>query len=307
MGDSRIRLEIRESEAKSILHAINVPKLPFKWGANPYRGCEHDCWYCYARYTHEYLQLPLGMFQHIVFAKTNAPEVLRKELHRPSWKRELVNIGTVTDPYQPAERKYRLTRRMLKVFLEGRTPVVISTKSRHIVDDLPLLKEFRSSLFLNVVFSVTTMDETLKRKLEPSTCSVKVRFKAIERVAAAGITVGVVMSPVFPYLTDSQETMRAVVRAAADAGVSYFLADTLNLRRSARIYFMPYLKDAFPELVPRYEELYRSDYMPREKFREIKKMQLELAATHRIDKYELMRHEPPAETDTQLTLGLTEH
>jgi DNA repair photolyase len=238
----------------------------------------------------------MGMFQHVVFAKINAPEVLRKELNRSSWKRELVNLGTVTDPYQPAERKYRLTRRMLKTFQDGRTPVVISTKSRHIVDDLPLLKEFASSLFLNVVFSVTTMDETLKRKLEPSTCSVKVRFKAIEKVAAAGITVGVVMSPVFPYLTDSHQTMAEVVRAAADSGVSYFLADSLNLRRSARVYFMPYLKDAFPELAPRYEELYRSDYVPRERLKEIKRMQLELAASYGVDKYELMRYEPQANT-----------
>lgn len=291
MTDPKIRLEIRESEAKSILHPINVPKLPFKWGANPYRGCEHDCWYCYARYTHEYLQLPMGMFQHVVFAKINAPEILKKELNRPSWKRELVNIGTVTDPYQPAERKYRLTRRMLHTFLDGRTPVVISTKSRHIVDDLPVLKEFASSLFLNVVFSVTTMDEPLKRKLEPATCSVKVRFETIEKVAAAGITVGIVMSPVFPYLTDSYEVMEQLARAAANAGVSYFLADSLNLRRSARIYFMPYLKEAFPELVPQYEELYRSDYVPREKLKEIKRMQLELAASYGVDKYELMRCE----------------
>lgn len=305
MSDSNIKLEIRESEAKSILHHISVPKLPFKWGANPYRGCEHDCWYCYARYTHEYLQLPMGMFQHVVFAKINAPEILRKELTRKSWKRELVNVGTVTDPYQPAEKKYRLTRRMLQTFLDGKTPVVITTKSHHVVDDLPLLEEFASRLFLNVVFTVTTMDEKLKRKLEPSTCSVKVRFKAIEKLAAAGITVGVVMSPVFPHLTDSYERMSEIASAAADAGVSYFLADTLNLRRSARTYLMPYLKDAFPELAPLYEKLYRADYAPMEKSKEVKRMQMEVASSYGVDKYELMRYEPPeAVLPRQLVLGL---
>lgn len=305
MRAANIKLEIRESEAKSILHRINVPKLPFKWGANPYRGCEHDCWYCYARYTHEYLQLPMGMFRHVVFAKINAPEILSRELTRRSWKRELVNVGTVTDPYQPAERKYRLTRRMLQTFLACKTPVVITTKSHHVVDDLSLLNDFAASLFLNVVFTVTTMDENLKRKLEPSTCNLKVRFKAIEKLAAAGITVGVVMSPVFPYLTDSYERMTEIARAAAGAGVSYFLADTLNLRRSARTYLMPYLQDALPELAPIYEKLYRADYVPLEKSREVKRMQAEVASHYGLDQYELMRYEPPqAVLPAQLVLGL---
>src|SRR5574338_1609237 len=241
MGSIKTHLEVRETEAKSILYRFNVPKLPFHWGANPYRGCQHDCWYCYARYTHEYLKLPMGMFQHVVFAKTNGAEVLRKELSRRSWKRELVNIGTVTDPYQPTERKYRITRQMLRVFRECKTPIVLTTKSHHVLDDADLLADFEKELFLNVVFTVTTMDEGLKRKLEPSTCSLKQRFRAIEKLSKLGVTTAVIMSPVFPLLTDTREQMVEIARAAADAGVSYFLADTLSLRRSAREYFLPYL------------------------------------------------------------------
>jgi|ERR671927_901202 DNA repair photolyase len=303
-SSSKVRLEVRESEAKSVLYPINVPKLPFRWGANPYRGCEHDCWYCYARYTHEYLRLPMGQFQHVIFAKTNVAEVLRKELSRRSWKRELVNVGTVTDPYQPVERKYRLTRKMLHVFRECKTPVVLTTKSHHVLDDLGLLADFSRELFLNVVFTVTTMDEALKRKLEPSTCSLRQRFRAIEKLAAAGITVGVVMSPVFPVLTDTREQMAEVARAAAGAGVSYFLADTLSLRSSAREYFLPYLRETFPELAPRYEEIYRGDYLPFGRRREVKQMQHEVAKEFGVDHYDRMLYTPPeSEEPRQLTLG----
>jgi DNA repair photolyase len=295
---SQVRLEVRENEAKSILYRLNVPKLPFHWGANPYRGCQHDCWYCYARYTHEYLQLPLGMFQHVVFAKVNAATVLRKELMRRSWKRELVNLGTVTDPYQPIERRYRITRQMMQVFMECDTPVVLSTKSHLVLDDLDLLTEFSRKLFLNIVFSLTSTDEKLKRMLEPSTASVKQRFKAAEQLAKAGITVGVVMSPIFPALTDSRENMEKVVRMAADSGVSYFLADTLTLRSSARQYLLPYLEEHFPEVVPRYKALYRGDYPPREIVKGVKAMQYELAAEYGVNHYDRMLYTPPAEAQS---------
>ncbi len=297
MDSSKVRLEVRENEAKSVLYPINVPKLPFRWGANPYRGCEHDCWYCYARYTHEYLQLPMGMFQHIVFAKTNVADVLRKELKRRSWKRELVNVGTVTDPYQPIERKYRLTRKMIHVFRECKTPIVLTTKSHHVLDDLELLRDFSQELFLNVVFTVTTMDEELKRKLEPSTCSLKQRFRAIEKLAQAGITVGVVMSPVFPLVTDTREQMAEIASAAADAGVSYFLADMLSLRQSAREYFLPYLRETFPELAPRYEEIFKGDYLPFDRRREVKKMLQEVAAEYGVDHYDRMMYVPPVSVE----------
>jgi DNA repair photolyase len=293
-----VRLEVRENEAKSILYRLNVPKLPFHWGANPYRGCQHDCWYCYARYTHEYLQLPLGMFQHVVFAKVNAATVLRKELMRRSWKRELVNLGTVTDPYQPIERRYRITRQMMQVFMECDTPVVLSTKSHLVLDDLDLLTEFSRKLFLNIVFSLTSTDEKLKRMLEPSTATVKQRFKAAEQLAKAGITVGVVMSPIFPALTDSRENMEKVVRMAADSGVSYFLADTLTLRSSARQYLLPYLEEHFPEVVPRYKALYRGDYPPREIVKGVKAMQYELAAEYGVNHYDRMLYTPPAEAQS---------
>lgn len=299
MNSSKVRLEIRESEAKTVLYPINVPKLPFRWGANPYRGCEHDCWYCYARYTHEYLQLPMGMFQHIVFAKVNVADVLRKELNRRSWKRELVNVGTVTDPYQPTERKYRLTRKMLHVFRECRTPVVLTTKSHHVLDDLGLLSDFSKELFLNVVFTVTTMDEVLKRKLEPSTCSLVQRFRAIEKLASAGITVGVVMSPVFPLLTDSREEMAKIAKTAADAGVSYFLADVLSLRASAREYFIPYMREAFPDLAAQYNAMYSRDYLPMNKRKQVKEMQHEVATEFGVNHYDRMLYVPPETAEAQ--------
>lgn len=293
MDSQKIRLEVREIEAKSILHKFNVPKLPFHWGANPYRGCQHDCWYCYARYTHEYLQLPMGMFQHVVFAKVNAAAILRKELKRSSWKRDLVNVGTVTDPYQPIERQYRITRQMLQVFRECKTPVVLTTKSHHILDDLGLLADFAQELFLNIVVTVTSMDEALKRKLEPTTCTVKRRFQAIEKLTTAGITVGVLMSPVFPFLTDSREQMAEVAHAAASAGASYFLADILTMRASAREYFLPYLQEIYPELMRDYEALYGKDHLPWKLREAVKKMQHEVAAEYGLDQYDKMLYTSP--------------
>jgi DNA repair photolyase len=233
------------------------------------------------------------MFQHVIFAKVNGAAVLRKELSRRSWKRELVNLGTVTDPYQPIERKYRITRQMMQAFRECKTPVTLSTKSHLVLDDLDLLTGFSQELFLNVVFSLTTSDEKLKCKLEPSTATVKQRFKAAEKLAAAGITIGIVMSPVFPGLTDSREHMEGIVRMAADAGVSYFLADTLSLRSSARQYLLPYLEEIFPEAVPRYKAMYRGDYAPREIVKGVKAMQHELAAQYGVNHYSRMFYTPP--------------
>lgn len=303
MDSETIKLDVRENIAKSILYKLNIPKLPFKWGANPYRGCQHDCWYCYARASHEYLQLPMGMFQHIVLAKVNAPEVLRKELGRKSWKRELVNMGTVTDPYQPIERQYRITRQMIEVFREYKTPLVLTTKSHHILDDLDLLTDFAKELFLNVVVTITSTDEELTRKLEPTTCTIKRRFDMISKLSAAGITTAVLMAPVFPKITDTEAHMDAVARAAAEAGVSYFLSDILTMRASARDYFLPYLETIYPELLPYYKSLYAKNYPPYKMSKAVKKMQFEVAAKYGIDQYDKMLYEPPVD-DEPKQLGL---
>lgn len=303
MTERQVQLEVRENIAKSVLYKIDIPKLPFKWGANPYRGCQHDCWYCYARASHEYLQLPMNQFQHIVLAKLNAPEILRKELAKKSWKREYVNMGTVTDPYQPIERQHRITRGMMEAFLEAKTPVCLTTKSHHIQDDLGLLGDFAKEVHLNVVMTVTSMDETLTRQLEPTTCTVKKRFETMEKLVKAGVTVAVLMSPIFPSLTDTREQMEAVAQAAGDVGVSYLLADILSMRSSARDYFLPYLDEIHPELTAEYKALYGRDYPPQSKRKAVKEMQFEMAEKYGINHYNRMV--PPKETvDHQMNLDV---
>ncbi len=297
-----VHLEVREQAAKSVLNRIKTERFPFRWSANPYRGCSHDCWYCYARASHEYLQLPMNQFQHIVFAKVNAPEVLRQELSRKSWRRELVAMGTITDPYQPVERQYRITRRMIEVFLEKRTPLSITTKSHHIQDDLSLLSDFAQALHLSVMMTITSTDESLTRQLEPTTCTVKKRFQTIEKLTRAGVQVGVLMAPIFPGITDTWEMMDDVARRAAEAGAVTFYADLLNLREQARDYFMPYLDEIRPDLTPRYENIYAYRYPPRWQQRRIKQMQLQIARQYGLNERNFA-YTPP-EVPTQLQFDL---
>ncbi len=294
MSTRTVKLEVREQEAKSVLNKIKIERFPFKWSANPYRGCVHDCWYCYARASHEYLQLPMNRFQHIVIAKVNAPEVLRQELSRKSWHRELVAMGTITDPYQTIERQYRITRRMVQVFLEKRTPLSITTKSHHIQDDLGLLAKFAQSLPLTIFMTITSTDEALTRQLEPTTCTVKKRLETIRKLANAGITVGVLMAPVFPGMTDNEKMMESVAKAVSEAGAIYWYADLLNLREQARDYFMPYLDEIRPDLTPRYKATYAYSYPPKAHRQRIRQLQVEIATRYGLNTVERSQIVPPS-------------
>lgn len=295
MSSRTVKLEVREQQAKSVLNKIKIERFPFKWSANPYRGCVHDCWYCYARASHEYLQLPMNSFQHIVMAKVNAPEILRQELSRKSWQRELVAMGTITDPYQTIERHYRITRRMVQVFLEKRTPLSITTKSHHIQDDLGLLAEFAQSLPLTVFMTITSTDEALTRQLEPTTCTVKKRLETIHKLASAGIAVGVLMAPVFPGITDNEAMMDSVAKVVSEAGALYWYDDLLNLREQAREYFMPYLNEIRPDLTPRYQSTYAYSYPPKAHRQRIKELQVAIAARYGLNTVERVQLTPPAQ------------
>lgn len=254
---------VREIDCKSVIN--RVQGMPFEWSINPYRGCRHACVYCYARPTHEYLGLNgADEFQEVIFAKVNAPQVVRGELARRSWHGDTVVIGTATDPYQQAESRYRITRGILEAFRDFRNPLGLTTKSPMVLRDLDILGELAQHTEVTVHFTVTTMDETLWRKIEPTTAKPHKRLEALRTLHEHGIRTGVFLSPVLPGLTDDMKHLEAVVAAAAEHGADFIFSQALRLGPGISEYYLPFIKSEFPELAGRYDRLYRRNSPPGE-------------------------------------------
>ncbi len=211
--------EVRIEVARSIISLNRSPDIPFNQSINPYRGCEHGCIYCYARPTHAYVNLSAGLdFETKLFAKTNAAEILERELLRRSYRPQIINLGSSTDPYQPIEREHRITRGVLEVLLRFQHPVTIVTKSHLVLRDLDLLQDLAKQRLCYVMVSLTTLDENLKRSLEPRAPSPAARLKAIAGLAAAAVPVGVLAAPMIPALNDHE--LEKILEAAANAGAA---------------------------------------------------------------------------------------
>ena len=245
--------------------AINPVKgMDFRWSLNPYRGCVHGCHYCFAGRFHAYYDLGPGAdFTGIIFAKTNVADVLAEEMSRRSWRRELVVMGTATDPYQPIEGKYRLTRQCLEAFARWRSPVSLVTKGTMIVRDVDVLEELAKTTESAVCFSVSTMDSDLARRLEPGTPPPSKRIDALERLARAGVKTGVSLAPIIPGITDSTENLRAVATAAASNGARFLWGSVLYLKPGTKEHFLSFLSEEYPALESRFQDLYPGAYAPR--------------------------------------------
>lgn len=219
---------------------------------------------CYARRTHWFLDEDgVNQWSSKIFVKINAPEVLRRELNRPSWRREEVALGTATDPYQSAERRYRISREILEALRDFRTPVSIVTRSPLILRDLDILTTMAGRVGVTVCVSIATMDAALARQIEPTVATPAQRLRAVEKLAAAGIRTGVLLAPVLPGLTDRAESLAAVIRAARDAGAAFVGHRVLYLGEVTKETFMRFLSQQYPELVPLYRRLYPGQYAPR--------------------------------------------
>ena len=271
-----------------MLHYVNVWFMPFRWGANTYRGCEHNCVYCNARYTHEFLGLPTGEFSQKIIVKDNAAEILDKEFSREKWRRTTVNLATVTDPYQPAESKFNITRDALDVFLKHHNPLILSTKSALVFRDLEVLREIAHTGFLNVVVSLSTLNEELRKKMEPNVASVEERLEVIQELHEAGITVGVAAIPLLPRISDGQRDLEELLKAVSERGADYVITDMLNFREEARARFMKFLAAYDPGLIPTYEKLYQTNYCEKEYVKTIRKDVSELAKRYKVDNYQKM-------------------
>lgn len=253
-----------EIPARSILNRTK-PNMPFRWTINPYRGCEFGCKYCYARYTHEFMEMNAADFEDKIYAKSAAAHLLRQELGRID-RQDHIAIGTATDPYQPAERRYGRTRSILEVFARERGRYLgITTKSDLVLRDVELLKEVARGNVLGINLTITTLDEKLARLLEPRAPRPELRLDAVRRLRAAGICVSVFPNPIMPGLTDSERQLDRLARAAHDAGAMSFGGGPLFLMPTAQRVFLPFLEKEFPELAPRYREIFaKSAYLGRE-------------------------------------------
>lgn len=256
--DSGHEVEFFSLPIRSILNRCDPKRrLPFVWTINPYRGCEFACKYCYARYTHEFMELrDASEFEHKIFVKEEAAWLLRRDLKkvRPG---EEIAIGTATDPYQPAERRHLVTHSMLEeLSRHSGLEIGIVTKSNLVLRDLDLLKKISEQNTIGVHITVTTLNSDLARILEPRAPRPDLRLEAVRKLNEAGIASGVNCAPVLPGITDSPKDLEAIVKAASEAHATSLFANPLFLKPCSRSVFMPFIKDKFPHLVQRYEQLY---------------------------------------------------
>ena len=255
-------VEYRSEPCKSAL--TQVRGMPFKWSLNPYMGCAHRCTFCYVRHFEQRADRPADdRYGRSIRVKPNIAEVLRRELARASWQREEVALGTATDPYQPAEGRFRLTRSCITVLAESGTPFSIVTRGPLVVRDVDILVEAAREVSVAVFVSLPTLDERVWRTTEPGTAPPTSRLRAIRALAEAGIDVGVGMAPILPGLSDSPVLLEATVAAVRAAGARSIWASVVHLRPGVREHFLDALARDWPEQVERYEALFATRaYLP---------------------------------------------
>jgi len=300
-----MKAEYREEPCRSALN--RVKGMGFSWSLNPYMGCAHRCTFCYVRAFERRADRPSDdRYGTSLRVKTNIAEVLRMELARPSWRRELVAIGAATDPYQPAEALYRLTRACLAALARARNPFGIVTRAPLVARDLDLLQEASRRAEVSVSFSVPTLDENIWRITEPGTPHPRQRLKALATLVNEGIQAGVGMAPLLPGLSADPTKIRDVVRAARDAGATFLWANTLYLKPGTREHFLEHLARDWPEQLPFYEQLYYGRaYLPREKTQAVKDVVARFRKRYDIAdrRPHAIRPEPVAEPE-QTSLGI---
>ena len=261
--NAAMRVEYREEPCRNALN--RVKGMAFEWSLNPYMGCVHRCTFCYVRAFELRADRPSDdRYGTSIRVKTNVVEVLRGELARPSWDGSTVAIGAATDPYQPAEGRYRLTRGCIDALGDHANPFQLITRGPMIVRDLDVIAEAARRASVGITFSIPTLDEEVWRKTEPSTAHPRQRLRALKTLVDAGIKVGVGMAPILPGISDRPEQLREVVAAAREAGATGVWANVLFLRPGTREHFLECVAENFPEQLPRYLELYRGGraYLP---------------------------------------------
>ena len=277
-----------EVVAKSTLNKVpESSSMPFRWTVNPYRGCTHACRYCYARGTHTYLDLDAGEdFDQQIVVKVNAPELLRRELSRPTWRHEPVALGTNTDPYQRAEGRYRLMPGIISALADTGTPFSLLTKGTLLSRDIPLLASAARQVPVQVSVSLALLDPVLAQAVEPGTPSPAARLRLIEKLASAGAVVTVMAMPLLPWLTDSDSAVDHLMSAVASAGAQSALAGALHLRPGAREWYLSWISEQHPQLLDGYRQLYRhGSYAPASYRRALARRTAQIIRRHGLDRH----------------------
>jgi DNA repair photolyase len=264
-----MEINFHEVRARSALNHVPGSRYGFNWTINPFRGCTHACTYCFARRTHNYLDFGPGKdFEREIVVKVNVPELLRAELARPSWRRELVALGTNTDPYQWVESRYRMMPEILAALEAAQTPVSVLTKSPLVLRDIEIYERMAKKLPISVNLSIPTLDEEAWRATEPHTPSPAARLDAVAELRARGIESGVLIAPLMPGINDDPDQVRPLVEQAKAAGATFLGSVALHLRGEVKDVFFAWLEAKRPDLLPQYEQLYKGRaYMPPEQRR----------------------------------------
>lgn len=248
-------ISINKMKVKSALTKLKR-KIPYGWDLNIYRGCQHGCQYCYAMYSHQYIDS--DKFFSDIYVKENIVEQLEEELSSGNWKREVINIGGVTDSYQPAEAGCQLMPQILKLLIKYKTPVIISTKSKLALRDYDLIDELSRITYVNIAATITTMDEAIRVKIEPGGARSLERFEVLREFRKTNASTGLHVMPIIPYITDSEENFDEMFRHAAECGVHYVLPGTLYLRGSTYKNFMYFIEKEFGDIQEDFKKLYKT-------------------------------------------------
>jgi DNA repair photolyase len=308
LAEAKSGTEYFQLPVKSILNHCDSDRVPFNWTINPYRGCEFGCKYCYARYTHEFMELDGGDFEKKIYAKQSVGELFERDIAKPALEDEHIAIGTATDPYQPAERDFRNTRTILEraAVREGLS-LSITTKSDQVVRDIDLLKKIAEKSSVTVNLSITTIRTRLARLLEPRAPRPDLRLKAVRALRDAGISVGVLVMPVIPRITDDPSDLERLARAARAAGAEWFASNVLFLMPVAQRQFLPFVAKYFPRLVREYNEWYGKygKGVPEEYRRDLSKVFERLRQKYGFTGRPVGQSASPRKVAPQLNLALT--
>jgi len=277
-------LNVTEIRCKQACNKINSGDLPFSWDLNIYRGCQHGCIYCYAIYSHDYLSTDTNYYEDI-YVKINIVEQLEKQLRSPSWKREKINIGGVTDSYQPLEAKYKLMPDILKLLIKYKTPCTISTKSDLILRDYDLLDELSRITSVNIGSTITTVDDNVRKKIEPVGKNASAKFNMLKEFSKTNVTTGLHQMPIIPYITDSRENIEQLYARAADSKVNSCLPGVLYLRGKTRGVFFDSIRREYPDLLKPLTELYRKGGASKEYKSSLYEKVSELRRKYRLSSY----------------------
>jgi DNA repair photolyase len=253
----------KEVAVKTALHKITSNYLPYKWDLNIYRGCSHKCHYCFATYSHQYLQE--DNFFGNIYIKTNIAEALEKKLASKKWAKDIINIGGVTDSYQKAEEKYQLMPKIWQLLIKYRNPAIISTKSKLILRDIDIINKLSQLVNINIAATIITTDENIRKKTEPGASSINDRFALIKEFKKkTNCSVGIHTMPIIPKLTDSKENLEAIFARAKEANADYLITGILNLYSQTKITFFEFILKNYPELKDYLAELYTSAFVRKE-------------------------------------------